>query len=223
MITPLRFLSLRIFDINGEPMKNLLLPGVFLPNDEGAPNLPGFSRMIAIPQGAEASFKIISSRVETINNVEIAPAPRIPLESDNSPLHFEKNMEIYSKNAFYPQEPVKISSPNKIRGVDVVMLGVTPFQYNPVTKELIVIRDLVLEIGFIGGNGQFGDNRLRSRWWDPVLKETILNSGSLPEVNYSYKPGNPKPPITNILSFVRITQLLFPGLIPLSCSGTGRE
>jgi hypothetical protein len=39
----------------------------------------------------------------------------------------------------------------------VVNLGITPFQYNPVTKELVVYRDIEVEISFTGGNGHFGE------------------------------------------------------------------
>lgn len=43
---------------DGIPMKNILLPQVFLPNDEGMPDLPGFGRNIAVPKGAKASLVI---------------------------------------------------------------------------------------------------------------------------------------------------------------------
>ena len=49
---------------------------------------------------------------------------------------------------------------SEIRGVDVLMLGITPFQYNPVTKELIVYKDLKVEVTYTGGNGHVGDDRL---------------------------------------------------------------
>ena len=174
-------------DVNGQNMSAVVMPNVFLPNDEGAPDLPGESRMIAIPSGATAKLNIISMRTETITGVNIAPAPRIPVESDDSPLHYEKNARIYDQDRFYPAEPVKLSQPMKIRGVDVVMLGITPFKYNPVTRELIVIRDIELEVIFEGGNGDFGDTRYRSRWWDPILAETVTNYNVLPEVNYNQR------------------------------------
>ena len=57
--------------INNENMQNVILPGVFLPNDEGAPDLPGNGRFIAIPQGSTAELRIISSRTETFFNIEL--------------------------------------------------------------------------------------------------------------------------------------------------------
>ncbi|MCO6467215.1 MAG: hypothetical protein WBH80_06085, partial [Bacteroidales bacterium] len=38
-------------EVDGIPMKDIIMPQVFLPNDEGAPNLPALSRYIAVPQG----------------------------------------------------------------------------------------------------------------------------------------------------------------------------
>ena len=64
------------------------------------------------------------------------------------------------------------------------MLGITPFQYNPVTKELIVYRDLQVQVDFVGGNGKFGEDRLRSRWFDPILFDNVLNSDMLPAIDY---------------------------------------
>ncbi|HHE39105.1 MAG TPA: hypothetical protein ENL20_11135, partial [Candidatus Cloacimonetes bacterium] len=171
--------------IDGITAKTIQLPGTILPNDEGAPDLPGLSRFIAIPNGADASFKIISSRTEIFSNIEIAPAPKIPLDTDKGPLVYQKNEAIYSLNANYPENPVLLSSTQKIRGFDVVMLGITPFQYNPVTKELIVYKDLKIEVTFNGGTGYFGEDRLRSRWWDASIKNLLLNNSSLPEINYN--------------------------------------
>ncbi|MDY0334817.1 MAG: C25 family cysteine peptidase [Bacteroidales bacterium] len=170
--------------INGASMQNIILDGVMLPNDEGAPNLPGTSRYIAIPEGARPVLKISDYRTELIKNVEVAPAPRIPLETERGELEYKKGAA-YDQNAFYPKNPIQISEVTEIRGVDAVMLGITPFQYNPVTKELLVYRDVKVEITFEGGRGEYGDNRLRSRWWDPIMKDVFLNYASLPKVDYN--------------------------------------
>ncbi|MDP8200768.1 MAG: C25 family peptidase propeptide domain-containing protein, partial [Candidatus Tenebribacter burtonii] len=88
--------------IDNENLTNIQLPDVFLPNDEGMPNLPGNGHYIAIPQGSTAALRILNSRTETFYNVEVAPAPRIPLDTDDSPLEYSRNQNIYMKDAFYP-------------------------------------------------------------------------------------------------------------------------
>ncbi|MBN3034248.1 MAG: hypothetical protein JW861_01580, partial [Bacteroidales bacterium] len=179
-------------EIDGQPMHFIQLPGHFLPSREGAPNLPGNGRFIAIPQGAVASYKVLSYRTETFTGIELEPAPRIPWETETGPLVYRKDEEIYSRNRFYPEQPVMLSEPDVIRGVDVVMLGITPFHYNPVTLELVLYRDIRIEISFEGGNGHFGEDRLRSRWFDPILSDALLNWSSLPEMDYSrmYQPSD---------------------------------
>jgi len=160
-------------------MKTISMPGVMLQGQEGAPNLPLNSHYIAIPQGAKAKVVLHKYRTEKMQNVQIAPSPRIPLDTENGPLQYQKNAAIYAKDAFYPEEMIQLSKPRKIRGMDVVLVSVSPFQYNPVTKELIIHRDIDFEIEFEGGNGHFGEDRLRSRWWDPILRDEILNEASI--------------------------------------------
>ncbi len=197
----IRNFTLNPENINGEDMMKITLPGNFLPADEGMPDLPGAARYIAIPQGADVQVNIISSRTQTIQNVEIAPSPRIPLDTDNGPLHYEKNAKVYQKDAFYPEAPASISSKKKIRGVDVVRLAVTPWQYNPVTKELIVYHDMKVELSISGGNGSFGDVRYRSSQWESILRNSILNYESLPvaDLNQNSKGGQRTPDLEYII------------------------
>jgi hypothetical protein len=177
--------GLEDFPVNGQIQKVINLPGSFLFNDAGMPNLPGEGRYIAMPQGAVAKLKILSQRTEIIHNVDMSPAPVIPAENDDHPLRYIKNPSVYSRNSLYPAHPVQISTHQQIRGVDVVMLGITPFQYNPVTKDLIVYRDIRVQIDFEGGNGHVGDDAYRNRFWDPILQDALLNHASLPVIDYN--------------------------------------
>jgi hypothetical protein len=173
--------------VDAVPMKTVGLPGVFLPNDAGKPDLAGTGRYIAIPQGATATYNIISYKTDLIKNVNIAPAPIIPTDNDPGPLKYPRNNKIYNQNALYPESPVSISPVSQIRGVDVVMLGITPFQYNPITKELTVYTDLEVEVTFVGGNGHFGNDAFRSRWWEPILSDAIYNYSSLSKIDFDHK------------------------------------
>ncbi|MEO0095000.1 MAG: C25 family cysteine peptidase [candidate division WOR-3 bacterium] len=174
-------------EVDGVITKTFSVPGFFLPNREGAPNILGTGRYIAIPEGSTPKLTILETRTETFYNIEVTPAPNIPMDSDNKPVRYVKDMNIYSKNEYYPNSPVCLSPIQEIRGVDVVLLGVTPFQYNPVTKELIVYKDIKIKIDFIGGTGHFGEDRLRSRFWEPILENHILNYNSLPKIDF-YSP-----------------------------------
>jgi PKD repeat protein len=177
--------SMEDLSVKGTMMKAVNLPGTFLFNDEGMPNLPGKGGFIALPTGATPKLRITGQKTDVIHNVEIAPAPKIPLDNDKNPLDYTPNMAVYSKNAPYPASPVQISTITSIRGVDVVTIGITPFQYNPVTKDLTVYKELNVELVFEGGNNQFGDVAYRSAYWDPIMQDNLMNYSMLPQVDYN--------------------------------------
>lgn len=177
--------ALNDVEINKEIMQNLQIKDFVLPNDAGSPDLPYFSKLVAIPLGAKATVNVIALRSEKIQDVNLAPAPELLKDDDNRPIPYLKNQQIYTTNALFPANPVLLSDPVHLRGLDAVLISVSPFQYNPVTKELIVHKDFKLEIEYTQGSSQFYDTRLRSRWWDPILEDHVLNYNSLPPYDYS--------------------------------------
>ncbi|MDR2083381.1 MAG: C25 family cysteine peptidase [Bacteroidales bacterium] len=183
-------MTMKSYDIvtlnhKGEEMHQISVSGIVIPNDEGMPNIPRLSRLIAIPQGATASFNIKNIETETINNLNIAPALRLQSENEEPEFNYTKNKDIYDNNAFYPVSPVEISERTSLRGVDAIVLGITPFQYNPVTKELIAIKKIDIEIIYEGGNHHYGNDKYRSRWFDPILKNALFNYDVLPDIDYN--------------------------------------
>lgn len=162
----------------------ITLSGIHIANQAGAPDLPSSSTLVAIPNGATPSIRIVGSQTKTIQNVDLIPAPQPQLDNDNSHAVYKKNMSIYGHNAFYPATPYQISEVMTVRGVEMVEVGVMPFQYNPVTKELIVYEDLELELTIKGGDGTYGDIRYRTPEWDQILSDMLLNRDVLPKVDY---------------------------------------
>jgi hypothetical protein len=167
----------------GEEMSEVSIKAISIPNDEGKPNLPADSRMMAIPQGATATLQVVSFEKEVIHNVNIAPALRIQSENEEPEMNYVKDLSVYNKDAYYPAEPFVMGN-SYIRGVEAVTLAITPFQYNPVTKDLIVYTNVELAVTFEGGNGHFGEDRLRSPYWDPILAAELFNYDQLPVIDY---------------------------------------
>ena len=167
----------------GEEMSEISIKGIVLPNTAGCPNLPTESRMMAIPTGATATLNVISYDMEVIKNVDIAPALRVQAEAEEPDMEYKKDMSVYAKNALYPENPFIVGS-SYIRGVDAVTVSITPFQYNPVTKDLIVYSNVELSLSYEGGNGHFGEDRLRSPYWDPILAAELMNYDQLPVIDY---------------------------------------
>ncbi len=176
--------------VNGEVMKAIALPGVLMPGTEGAPDLPSEGRYIAIPKGASVSARILSSNTSVLEGLNIAPAPAIPTGKDDGPLHYMPDPEIYARDAFYPASPVMVSEVTSIRGLDVVVVEIFPFRYNPVTGQLEVNQQIEIEVTHAGGQGVIGEERLRSRWWDPLMYSEVLNSSIIPAVDFNQQAAS---------------------------------
>ena len=169
--------------LGGELMHTIAAKGIVMPNDYGQPDLPTFNRFIAIPQNARAIVEVRTTRDETRSGINIAPSVGSQAEND-AELPFFKDPNIYATNAFFPRAAVQTAEPQQLRGVDVIHLGLSPFQINPVTRELAIHRQIDIDIRFEGGNGHFGDDRLRSRYWDPILKNNIINYECVEPIDY---------------------------------------
>ena len=177
-------MSLTSFTYNGEEMQTIGIADISLPNGKGLPNVPSYSRAIAIPQGAQAVLHVVSYEQQLIDDVNVEPSLGVQVENEEPDMNYTKDMKVYAENAFYPTEFASVSEPSSIRGVDIVNLSINPVRFNPVTKQAIVYHNIEVEVEFVGGNGQFGDNRLRSRYFDPILAQNIMNYNSLPVIDY---------------------------------------
>ena len=188
IVYSLNQLRVEDLEVDGEVMQTLSIPGALLFNDEGMPDLPGMGRYIAIPQGAAVRLEIIETRSQLLRDIDIAPSPPIPEEGDDSPPVYRKDPTVYSTDDTYPREPIRLSNIISMRGVDAVIAGITPFQYNPVRRELTVYTDIRLRVHFIGGSGRFSEDRYRSRYWEPVLRANLLNYSSLEPIDQAARP-----------------------------------
>ena len=167
----------------GELMHAITVNDIVCPNEKGLPDLPTFSRFIAIPQSATAVVEVRTRRNERMTGINIAPS--MGSQAENDPvLPLSKNAKLYACDAPYPETPYRVAEPQSLRGVDVIHLGLSPIQFNPVRQEITINREMDIEIRFEGGNGHFGDDRLRSPYWDPILQNNILNYNSLPPIDY---------------------------------------
>ena len=109
----------------------------------GEPYLPSNSTYYAVDPGRSyrVDYNIISS--ETIQNVDIIPTSQLdPKKSDDI---IERGMQ-YQVNEFFPSKIVSVSSPIIFRELSMVQVTITPFQYNPITKELVIIHQADIEL-----------------------------------------------------------------------------
>lgn len=169
---------------NGEAKgQEIILKGSFGSFAEGLPNLPFENRYITVPKGATVSIEVSEKGSQTLNGIELLPAAAVLGNAAVGMPRLQKDMSVFGKDANFPKENVVIAETTQIRGLDVVMLSVTPFRYNPIRKTLEVIYDMDIEVRFEGG-GQFGEARYRNPEWDHILRDLVINSDMLPEAHY---------------------------------------
>ncbi len=164
--------------------QEILMKGSFGSFAEGLPNLPFENHYIAVPRGAKVKVKVKENGCLTLNGIDLLPAAEVILNNAAEQPKLRKDMSVFGKDANFPTKNVTIAQSTQIRGLDVVMLNITPFRYNPVRKTLEVIYDMDIEISFEGGNGQFGDARYRNPAWDGIFRDLVINSNMLPEAHY---------------------------------------
>ena len=158
-----------------EILHEVALSSIMIPNDKGKPNLPYVNRFIAVPNNAKAKVVVNNYKKEILKNINIAPSRGIVSEYDTTNSDYIKDSDIYSKDELFPANIVSITEDINLRGVEAIGLNISPIQYNPVRKELIVYTEIELSIEYEGGDSKFGDDRLRSMYWDPILQHNILN------------------------------------------------
>ena len=178
-INEFQIIETEIEDLN---MSKIIWGSAFLPGEEGYPELPSISKYLIIPNDAEFEILIPSKSEERIQEIIITPAAKTPGELQAT--SNAKRGGQYSKDSFYPKSPIQHSI-TEIRGFKVIRLSIIPFQYNAVSKELIINKNLDIQIKISSQNHQFGEERFRSIYWDQIFSNIIFNDQDLPPIDYA--------------------------------------
>ena len=170
---------------NGEVKgQEVILKGQFAPNAEGRPNLPVVNHYVAVPQGATVSLQVRENASTMLTDIDLLPAMPARTDLAEGDIQLRWDTDIFGKDAHFPTENIVLSTPKQIRSLDVVLLSVTPFRYNPVRKTLEVIYDIDIDLRFEGGNGQFGESRYFNPDWTHILRNLVINKDMVPSVDY---------------------------------------
>ncbi|PLX01120.1 MAG: hypothetical protein C0594_14330 [Marinilabiliales bacterium] len=121
----------------------------------GNPDLPSLRKLCEIPQGANISVQVVSYDEELIDLNEmgidfpVIPAqPSISKSEDAESVPFYYNASSYELDEFAGNETVICEETGTMRGVKVGRITISPFSYNPVTNQLKVKNNLVVEVRF---------------------------------------------------------------------------
>ena len=133
--------------------------------DPGAPAIPYFSTLIALPPQAQVSITISESGQFQLQAGQVAPAAREQLAAQPDPLDIfaadpatimepqaliTPDTTIYALDAPFPNYHYELSEPRYIRDLRVVELKLFPLQYNPVRQTVNQVTDLFVQLSFSG-------------------------------------------------------------------------
>ena len=131
----------------------------------GAPALPIYSTLIALPPGATATLAVqeLASVGGNVNAVppnphmQVSRLSELPLaDSAQRWLAYTPDPAIYQTDALYPAQPYALTEPMYQPDLQVARLTLYPVRYNPVHNYLEHVTRLDVVITFTGGTDEGG-------------------------------------------------------------------
>jgi len=166
-----------------EVYQKLIIPGGGFTNEIGKPEVATIGKFLAVPRGATIDLEILDYEYTVLPGYEVLPAqePLPDLENVAEP-PFKRDEETYTQDKDYPGVLAEFSPTSTIRGVEVTDLLFYPLNYNPAKKELKVYNRIRVKVNFHHGSN-FSVQRLRSPFFEPLLKRLLGNYASLEPFN----------------------------------------
>ncbi len=148
----------------------------------GRPGLPGFTRMIAIPEGAQMQVTIREGTPRVLEGYLIYPVqPVPPLQPPPSEQQeqypepeFVIDSKFYQTNKTYPERLEAISY-DYVRGCKIALLNVHTARYNPYQKKLFYYPHMEIDIRFVGGEKHFIPIEKRSIYMEEMYGRIFAN------------------------------------------------
>ena len=130
------------------------IPGFARGLKAGNPQLPVYRKLIEIPKGAQVniSFTKMHFRIYKLNDYNISypvyPAQESVVKTEDARFDFQKNIDAYSRDAFYSEPLFSIDELGEMRGHRIARLNLAMVEYNPVKNELKVYDSLEIVVKF---------------------------------------------------------------------------
>ena len=139
----------------------------------GDPWVPEFMVLTGIPFESKPTFTIINQKQSVIKNQFIIPFP----EDDPAFVKedFNKiNKDIYSRNEMFPKLAVKFDESYIVRYANILPIKIAPYQFNPVTRDLVFNNYIKIRIDFNSKNISNFVSYIDGMT-DELLRESVIN------------------------------------------------
>lgn len=150
-----------VYEINPD---GIVVPGYVLNQQPGAPALPLYGTVIELPASGDWALDVTTAGSQSLAErvtVRAALTPAYPAPSALPANRLDENdvtaieapdPAIYSRNALYPQAVAVAGTEQWQRGKRLVPVQVFPFQYNPVTHEVVYHPDITVTLRVSGSS-----------------------------------------------------------------------
>jgi peptidase C25-like protein/flagellar hook capping protein FlgD len=158
----------------------VIVPGA-AQNLPGLPDLPIFGNWILVPNGSNINISVQEGEPVVYENIQLAPVQHFKADLiDAVEPQFIINDLVYSDNISFPGNFAETESLKKKRGQSCTILWIYPYQYNPVTDQLLYYPELQVSLTFSGNFEPIPSNLYRAEnrgFWSglAINSEEILS------------------------------------------------
>lgn len=144
----------------------------FTYRNPGEPWLPDYYLNIGIPHNAQPKVSVLNTEKISFANKFILPFPEADPQFEEYDVR-KVDVNIYGTNKFFPSAVAVTGEKFEMRYAKVLPLSVAPFQFNPVTRELVFNKSVTIRIDY--NSTGFGANRVNDPMTDEFLKNSVAN------------------------------------------------
>lgn len=157
----------------GTTFQKITMASTAYRSEEGMPELPTLSTMIAIPLHGSVHVEVLNTRSKTLQNINPYPVQSEKPEASG----FSLDTEYYAGRTSRSQEIMRYSEPQIMRDLRVINLHIDPFVWDAASHQMVVNEEISLRLHF---SSEAGINELQtaspiSSAFDKIYQAQILN------------------------------------------------
>ena len=132
-------------EVNDQIFQILTIPGYDYTSEVGRPQMPVIRKIIGTPDNAMVTVNVLHASYSIWPGYMVYPfqPPEVYKVGD-----FVINEAFYSQDSFYPGELIELGKQGIWRDLSVITLQVNPVMLNPVTSELRVYNQIIVEFQY---------------------------------------------------------------------------
>lgn len=174
---------------NGQRFQRVTIPGGATIGEIGQPEIPTYSRLVAIPGSAGVQIETTVTSTEERTGYRLSP---MQSDTEQEPV-FAFDAAAYARNGFGSVPAASIGRPAILRDLRIVPLHFQPVRYNPATGTLSVARTVRVDVRFAGEDTEnelvSPASRPISPSFDKIYRDLIVNYGETYEAGLGVAPG----------------------------------